>query len=193
MNHSSEFREDLKQAIRVMKEGGIILYPTDTIWGIGCDATNTEAVRRIYKLKNRSDSKSMLILLDHEGRLERYVSEVPPIAYELIEVSDKPLTIIFPAAKNLAQNLIADDGSIGIRITSEAFSQNLVTGLGKPVVSTSANLSGEPSPQNFDQIAEAVKNGVDYIVEYRQNDPSRSTPSSIILLGTGGQIRIIRK
>jgi len=193
MNHSSDYNEDLKQAIKTLKEGGIILYPTDTVWGIGCDATNEAAATRIYGLKKREDTKSMLILLDHDGRLERYVSEVPEIAYELIEVSDKPITIIYPGAKNLAANLVAADGSIGIRISMDEFSRKLVYGLGKPIVSTSANISGEPAPRNFDGITDYIKDNVDYVVKYRQDDLTKALPSSIIKLGTGGQIQIIRK
>ncbi len=193
MNPSSDFSADIKQAVIVLKEGGIILYPTDTIWGIGCDATNQEAVKRIYNLKNREDSKSMLVLLDHEGRLERYITEVPDIAFELIGVSDKPLTIIYPGARNLAPNLVAGDGSIGIRITTEDFSRNLVGRLGRPLVSTSANISGKPSPACFEEISEDILKGVDYVVRYRQEDHSKSSPSSIIKLGPGGQIQIIRK
>ncbi len=193
MSRSFEFRDDLRQAVKILREGGIILYPTDTIWGVGCDATNESAVSRIYRLKKREDSKSMLVLLDHEGKLEHYISDVPAIAWELIEVSCKPLTIIYPGARNLAPNLIAEDGSIGIRITGEAFSNQLAAGLGKPVVSTSANISGTAPPERFDDISDEIRKGVDYIVQYRQDEITNAHPSSILKLGTGGQIRIIRK
>lgn len=188
-----DFREDIKEAVRVMRAGGIILYPTDTIWGLGCDATNEEAVKKIYALKQRPDSKSMLVLTDHEAKLERIVDEVPEVAYNLIEVAEKPLTIIYSGAKNLAPNLIAQDGSVGIRITKEAFSKALCEAFRMPIVSTSANISGQPSAQNFSEISEEIKQGVDYIVKYRQNDLSKAKPSSIIKLEKGGVVTIIRE
>ena len=138
--------EDIKKACEVMAAGGIILYPTDTIWGIGCDATNEKAVQRVYELKRRADNKAMLVLMDSEAKLDRYVSDVPDIAWDLISVSDKPLTIIYSSAKNLATNLLGADGSVGIRITNEEFSKKLCERFRKPLVSTSANVSGEPSP-----------------------------------------------
>ena len=187
------FVDDLAKAVEVLRGGGIILYPTDTIWGLGCDATNSAAVKRIYEIKQREDSKSMLVLMENPNLLNSYMAEVPEIAWELIEVTDQPLTIIYPKAKNLATNLLAADGSVGIRITNEAFSQQLVQRFRKPIVSTSANISGQKSPQNYTEISEEVKKSVDYIVSYRQDDISRSKPSSIIKLGVGGQIEIIRK
>jgi L-threonylcarbamoyladenylate synthase len=185
--------EDLKNAVKVMKEGGIILYPTDTIWGIGCDATNEEAVDRIFKLKKREDSKSMLVLVDNEAKIQRLISDVPPMAWDLIEITETPLTIIYPGAKNLAPNLIAEDGSVGIRITKEYFSKKLCERFRLPIVSTSANISGNPSPGCFSEIDEEVKNGVDYIVSYRQKENKLSSPSSIIKLEKGGVFYIIRK
>jgi L-threonylcarbamoyladenylate synthase len=184
---------DIKKALDALHAGGIILYPTDTIWGIGCDATNEKAVERIYQIKKREDSKSMLVLMENINFLSRYVEEVPEIAYDLIEVSDKPLTIIYPGAKSLAKNLIAPDGSIGIRISSEDFTRQLIQRFKKPIVSTSANISGEPAPAIFDEIAPDIISAVDYVVEYRQADLTPATPSSIIKLGTGGEIEIIRK
>ena len=184
--------DDLKKACEVMAAGGLILYPTDTIWGIGCDATNEEAVRRVHELKRRSDHKAMLVLLDSEAKLNGYVSNVPDIAWDLIEVADKPLTIIYSDAKNLAPSLVGEDGSVGIRITREAFSRQLCERFRKPVVSTSANISGEPSPASFSEISEEVKKGVDYIVEYRQDDQTKAKPSSIIKLGDGGLVQVIR-
>ncbi len=184
---------DIANALEVLHNGGLILYPTDTIWGIGCDATNPEAVAKIYKLKQREDSKSMLVLLNNPNRLTQYVDEVPEIAWELIDVNDKPMTLIYPGAKNLAQNLVAEDGSIGIRIVAEEFCDKLITRFKKPIVSTSANISGEPSPAFFDEINEEVKDGVDYIVEYRQADTTPKQPSSIIKLGVGGTFEILRK
>ena len=176
-----------------MAAGGIILYPTDTIWGIGCDATNEKAVQRVYELKRRADNKAMLVLMDSEAKLDRYVSDVPDIAWDLISVSDKPLTIIYSSAKNLATNLLGADGSVGIRITNEEFSKKLCERFRKPLVSTSANVSGEPSPANFSEVSEVIKEGVDYIVSYRQDDMSRPNPSSIIKLDKGGVIKIIRE
>jgi L-threonylcarbamoyladenylate synthase len=185
--------DDIKKALEVLKAGGIILYPTDTIWGIGCDATNEKAVERIYKIKKREDSKSMLVLMENPALLERYVDEVPEIAWDLVEVATTPLTVIYPNAKNLAKNLIAEDGSIGIRFTKEAFTTQLLQRFRRPLVSTSANISGEKSPAFFDEISEEIKSQVDFIVEYRQNDTIPAQPSSIIKLGLGGRIDIIRK
>jgi len=184
---------DIKKATAVLKNGGIILYPTDTIWGIGCDATNKEAVKRIYQIKKREDSKSMLVLMENPALLDRYVNDVPEVAWDLIEITTTPLTVIYPNAKNLAPNLIAADGSIGIRFTREEFTAKLLQRFRRPLVSTSANISGEKSPTVFDDISEEIKKQVDFIVEYRQDDISASKPSSIIKLGPGGQIDILRK
>ena len=190
--NDEKLKEEVRKACEILKNGGIILYPTDTIWGIGCDATNELAVKRIYELKHREDSKAMLVLLDDVGKLASYV-EVPDVAYELLEVNDKPMTIIYPNAKNLAKNLIAPDRTIGIRITSEAFTKALLYRFRKPIVSTSANISGEPSPKCFAEISDAVKSVVDYVVDFRQEETSNPAPSSIIKLGVGGEIQIIRK
>lgn len=176
-----------------MSEGGIILYPTDTIWGIGCDATNAEAVNRIYRLKERDDSKSMLLLLDNPGKLQSYLQEVPDIAWDLIELTDKPLTIIYDGARNLAPNLIAADGSVGIRITDELFSRELCRQYRRPIVSTSANISGAPSPMRFSQIQPEIIEGVDFVVTYRQDDPAETRPSGIVKLSKNGTINILRK
>ncbi len=185
--------EDIKKAVEVLKNGGIILYPTDTIWGIGCDATNEEAVRKIYEIKQRDDSKSMLVLLDNPVKLQSYVEEVPDIAWDLIELTDKPLTIIYDGAQNLASNLIAEDGSIGIRITEEEFSLKLCQQFRKPIVSTSANISGTPSPTIFKDISDEIKESVDYVVKYRQKENQKSKPSSIMKISKSGTIQIIRK
>jgi len=184
--------DDIQEALKVLQAGGIILYPTDTIWGIGCDATDEKAVHKIYALKNRVDNKAMLVLTDSSAKLNMYVSDIPDIAWDLIEVADKPLTIIYPKAKNLAKNLLADDGSVGIRITNETFSHKLCERFRKPLVSTSANVSGCPSPKNFSEISDEIKNGVDYIVKFRQDDYSQSKPSGIVKLGAGGLIKVIR-
>ncbi len=184
--------EDIKKACEVMAAGGIILYPTDTIWGIGCDATNEEAVRKVYELKRRADNKAMLVLMDSNAKLGIYVSDIPDVAWDLMDVADKPLTIIYSNAKNLASNLLGEDGSVGIRITQEDFSRRLCERFRKPIVSTSANVSGELSPANFAEVSDVIKKGVDYIVNYRQEDMSKATPSSIIKLGAGGLIQVIR-
>lgn len=186
-------KEDLQQALETLRSGGIILYPTDTVWGIGCDAGNEEAVRKIYRLKQREDSKSMLCLLDAPGKLQGYVEEVPEMAWDLIELTTKPLTIIYPGAKNVAPSLIAEDGSLGIRITGEKFTQALCNGLHGPLVSTSANISGEPAARTYREISEAILEGVDYVVRYRRDDLSEHQPSSIIKLGLHNEIKVIRE
>ncbi|RGN40486.1 L-threonylcarbamoyladenylate synthase [Bacteroides oleiciplenus] len=185
--------EDIKKACQVMNEGGVILYPTDTIWGIGCDATNEEAVRRVYEIKQRSDSKAMLVLVDSAVKVDFYVQDVPEVAWDLIEVADKPLTIIYSGARNLAPNLLAEDGSVGIRVTNEEFSKRLCQQFRKAIVSTSANISGQPSPANFSEITEELKSLVDYVVGYRQDEIGHPKPSSILKLDKGGVIKIIRE
>ena len=191
-------KEDLLAALKVLREGGIILYPTDTVWGIGCDATNEEAVKRIYSLKRRADSKAMLVLVDAPGRLRTYVESVPETAWTLLENTglspdERPLTIIYPHARNLAQNLTGDDGSIGIRITSEPFSKALCAGLGKPVVSTSANISGEAAAKTFASICGEIINGVDYVCRFRRNDNRPHKPSAVIKVYEDNTLEIIRK
>lgn len=185
--------EDIKKACQVMRKGGVILYPTDTIWGIGCDATNEDAVRRVYEIKQRQDSKAMLVLVDSSVKVDFYVRDVPEVAWDLIDLADKPLTIIYSGARNLAANLLAEDGSVGIRVTNEDFSKRLCQQFRKAIVSTSANISGQPSPKNFSEISEEVKSAVDYIVGYRQEEMSNPKPSSIIKLDKGGVIKIIRE
>ena len=176
-----------------MNEGGVILYPTDAIWGIGCDATNEEAVRRVYQIKQRSDSKAMLVLVDSPVKVDFYVQDVPEVAWDLIEVADKPLTIIYSGARNLASNLIAEDGSVGIRVSNEEFSKRLCQQFRKAIVSTSANISGQPSPANYSEITEELMSMVDYVVGYRQEEIGHPKPSSIIKLDKGGVIKIIRE
>lgn len=190
--NGEKLKEEVRRACQILKNGGIILYPTDTIWGIGCDATNEEAVRKVYGLKHREDSKAMLVLLDDSDKLALYV-DVPEIAYDLLEVNDKPMTIIYPNARNLAKNLIAADQTVGIRITSETFSRALIYHFRKPVVSTSANISGESFPRCFAEISETVKRAVDYVVDFRREEKANPAPSSIIKLSIGGEIQIIRK
>lgn len=186
-------QEEIKKAGTVLAQGGVILYPTDTIWGLGCDASNPEAVERIYSIKKRMENKAMIVLLDHPGKLEYYVQDLPELAWDLIELSERPLTIVYSRAKNLAPNLISSDGSIGIRISQEAFSQGLCRHFRKAIVSTSANLSGRPAPTCFSEIAEQIRSAVDYVVDYRRDEAAgQNKPSSILSLGSGGEIKIIR-
>ena len=186
-------KEDLEKAVRVMRDGGVILYPTDTIWGLGCDASNQDAVKRIFSIKQRSDSKSMLVLIDSDAKLNYYVEEIPDVAYDLMDLSEKPLTIIYDGARRLAPQLIAEDGSVGIRVTKEAFSRELCARMRGAVVSTSANISGQPSPANFAEISKDIIDAVDYVVEYRRDDQSKAKPSGIIKLGRGGLVKVIRE
>ena len=198
--------DDIAQALETLRQGGIIVYPTDTVWGIGCDATNAEAVQRIYRLKQREDSKSMLVLLDSPAKLNYYVTDVPETAWALLEASDysensdysehsdqKPLTIIYPGARNIAANLIAEDGSIGIRITHEPFSKALCEQLRHPLVSTSANISGHPTARFFHEIEQAVLDRADYVCRFRREDDVPCEPSSIIKVNADGTFRIIRE
>ncbi len=186
-------QEEIKKAAKVLQEGGIILYPTDTVWGIGCDATNPEAVKKVYELKRREDSKAMLVLVDSPVKIDFYVDQAPEIAFDLIDLATKPLTVIYPNARNLAENLIAEDGSVGIRITKERFSHGLCKFFRKAIVSTSANVSGMPTPAIFSEISEDIKNGVDYIVNFRQDETNTPSPSGIIKLGEGGLVSVIRE
>lgn len=183
---------DLKEAVRVMKDGGIILYPTDTVWGIGCDARNAAAVARIYQLKKREDSKSMLALVGSEGMLERTVKEVPEIAWQLIDVAVNPLTIIYDEPIGVAENLKAEDGSLGVRITGEKFSRMLCERMRGPIVSTSANISGKPTPMTFSEISKEIMECVDYVCKFRQNDKGATKPSNIIKITRGNVVKVIR-
>ncbi len=186
-------KEDLIQALKVLREGGVILYPTDTIWGLGCDATNKEAVDKIFSIKKRSENQSLLVLVNGLTMLERYVTEIPEVAYNILEVSDKPVTLIYPKVKNLAPGVGADDGSAGIRVCNELFCNDLITRFRKPVVSTSANISNDPPPLKFSEIDNYIIISVDYVVKYRQEDRTKSTPSSIIKIEQDGTIKIIRQ
>ena len=186
-------KADLDEAVATLRRGGIILYPTDTVWGIGCDATNEEAVQRIYALKRRQDSKSMLVLVAETHEVERLISDVPEIAYDLMELAVRPITIVYTSgASGVAPCLIGEGGSLGIRQTQEAFSSALCRQLRRPIVSTSANISGEPTPLFFSGISEEIRSGVDYIVRYRQEDNTPREPSQIIQLGTGGEVKVLR-
>lgn len=190
---NEQYREEIKRACDVLYNGGVILYPTDTVWGIGCDATNEEAVRRVYDIKQRIDSKAMLVLVDSDVKVDFYVREVSPVAWDLIELSTKPLTIIYDGARNLASNLVGEDGSVGIRVTREEFSKQLCFRFRKAIVSTSANISGQPSPRCFAEISDEIKQAVDYIVGVRQDEPAGAAPSSIIKLGAHGEVKVIRE
>ncbi len=201
----------MRQALQVLQQGGVILYPTDTVWGIGCDATNEKAVQRIFQIKQRAEAKAMPVLLDAPGKLQGYVEEVPEMAWEILDCvapsdsphrgrdghtdknpSQRPMTIIYPNARNLAPSLIAEDGSVGIRITQELFSKTLCEQLKRPIVSTSANISGTPAPAIFVEISEEIRSAVDYVVRFRQDDTRKAQPSSIIKLGLHNEIKVIR-
>ena len=188
----AQMETDITQCLKVLSAGGLILYPTDTVWGIGCDATNAEAVKKVYQLKQRDDSKALIVLIDSADHLDHYVVDVPAIARELIDVAVKPLTIIYEGAYNLASNVLGDEDSVGIRIPNDEFCHRLCERYGKPIVSTSANVSGQPTAKRFADIDEEIIKGVDYAVEYRRNDSAPHQPSNIILLSRDGTFKIIR-
>ncbi len=185
-------QEEIQKAVEVLKKGGTILYPTDTIWGIGCDATNEEAIEKVFDLKQRSKEKNLILLVESERRLQEIV-DVSPLAWELIDLSEKPLTIIYDNPRNLPKNLISEDNTIGIRLTRDEFCKKLITKLNKPLVSTSANISGEPSPENFSSISTKILEGVDYIINLRHEENNRYSGSSIIRLSPDGKIKVIRE
>ncbi len=186
------FENDIANSLSVLHSGGIVLYPTDTIWGIGCDATNQDAIRKIFSLKKREEKKSMIILVAEEKMIFDYVINPSQKMLSYIANNQKPTTAIFEKANNLPGNLINEDGTVAIRIVKDNFCRQLILQLQKPLVSTSANISGEAYPQNFEQISNTIKNGVDYIVQHRQNDFTPHSPSSIIKSGSNGEIEIIR-
>ena len=188
-----KIEDDIRNAVETMRKGGVILYPTDTVWGIGCDAANAQAVAKVYEIKRRTDSKAMICLVDSDARVQRYVRNVPNVAWELFDCADKPTTIVLDGAVNLAPNLIAEDGSIAIRITKEDFSKQLCYRFQKPIVSTSANISGEPTAQNFMDISQEIIDAVDYVCWSRRQEHKPHKPSSIIRLREDGQVEIIRK
>ena len=192
-----KLEEDIRNAVETMRKGGVILYPTDTVWGIGCDATNAEAVKRVYAIKQRDDSKALICLVASDARMQRYFRNVPDVAWQLIdslkESDAKPTTLILDGAINLAENLIADDGSVGIRITNEPFSKELCFRFQKAIVSTSANISGEPAAQNYSDIDPRILEAVDYVCWSRRQEHKPHTPSSIIKLKENGEVEIIRK
>lgn len=189
----TDMDEDIRRASEIIRKGGVILYPTDTIWGIGCDASNEEAVRRVYSIKRRADSKALIVLLGSEDELWRYVDDVPDIALELIEVSDRPTTVIYDRGRNLAQSVLADDGSVAVRVTREKFSAKLCRACRRPLVSTSANISGEKSPLTFRQISDEIISQVDYVVSFRRDEEDEDVrPSVIIKISSDSTFKIIR-
>lgn len=186
------FEEDITQSLAVLRSSGIILYPTDTIWGLGCDATDEAAVKRIYALKQRSEAKSLVILMADVKDLVRYLAHPPPDIGQTLKTFDRPTTVIYEGALHLAPGVVNQDGSIAIRIVQDTFCRHLIKRLRKPLVSTSANISGEPSPAVFNEVSSAVRNGVDYTVKYRQQDNTRAQPSRIVRIGKDGALEIIR-
>ena len=184
-------KEEIQKCIKVLNDGGIILYPTDTLWGIGCDATNEEAVKRVYKFKQREDSKNMIVLVANDGMLEKYVKEVPELTWDIIDIAEKPTTIIYENGKNLAKNVLAENGSIAIRLIKEGFAHQLAYNFRKPIVSTSANISETPTPLSFDEVSNEIKEHVDFIVDSKF-DTGNKQPSSILKLGIKGDVEIIR-
>ncbi len=185
-------QEDIKNAVECMRKGGVILYPTDTVWGIGCDATNAEAVAKVYKIKQRDDAKALICLVDSDNRMQRYFRNVPNVAWQLIEVAVKPTTVILDNATGVAENLVAEDGSLAMRVTREPFSKELCYRFQKPIVSTSANISGEPAAQNYCDIAPELLEAVDYVCWSRRQEHKPHTPSSIIKLSQNGEVKIVR-
>lgn len=179
------FENDIEQCLRVLKEGGLILYPTDTVWGIGCDATNENAVEKIYALKKRSDSKALIVLVADERDVLQYTAAPDLAVFDYLENASRPTTVIYDGAIGFAENLIAADGSIGIRICNDTFCKHLIRRFRKPIVSTSANVSGQPAPRFFSETEEVIRKGVDYIVQYRQDDRTISQPSSVIKWNNG--------
>lgn len=192
MERNEQMGREIARAAEVLRNGGVIVYPTDTIWGIGCDAANAEAVARIYAIKRRTDAKSMLVLVSDQAMLDRWVEKVPETAEMLMEVADKPMTIIYDHPKGVAENLKAGDGSLGIRVTSDRFCSLLCRKLGRPVVSTSANISGHKSPASFADIEKEILDAVDYVVDWRREEPGGAKPSSIIKVGDDEVVKVIR-
>jgi L-threonylcarbamoyladenylate synthase len=186
------YGEDIRNSLNVLRSGGVILYPTDTIWGLGCDATISSAVEKIFKIKSRSETMSLIILVNGESMVERYVKYIPEIAFQITGVSEKPVTIIYPGGKNLAPGICSEDGSVGIRICRDPFCNELITRFRKPIVSTSANLSGRPSPAHFGEIDEEIINNADYVVEHRQEDRQKHSASPVIKIEGNGVFKILR-
>lgn len=188
----TDFKDDINNALEILRKGGVILYPADTVWALGCDATNSTAVQRIIEIKKRNKQQAMLVLLENINRVSSYIDDLPDVAFDIMELAVKPTTIVFEKAKNLALNLLGNNSSVGMRITAEPFTQQLIQRFRKPLVLSSANMSGQASPQNFAQIPDEIKQAVDYTVSYRQNEKQSHHPSSIIQLGSSGLVKIIR-
>jgi len=189
----SEYGDDIMNALKVLRAGGVILYPTDTVWGLGCDATSAMAVRKIFDIKQRDDSKSLIILVNSVSMLERYVADPPEVALQMAEWSQKPLTIVYDRGRSLAEGVASADGSVGVRICSDPFCDELINAFRKPIVSTSANISGTDAPAVFDEISQEVISAADYVCLYRQNDRSRSPASSVIKVSANGAVKILRE
>lgn len=185
-------KQDIDKALQTLRAGGIIVYPTDTIWGIGCDATDAKAVEKIYKLKKRADSKAMIMLVGSDGQLRQFVKDVPDVAWQLIDAAVNPLTLIYDEPQGVAENLLAPNGSAGFRITSDPFCSELCRRLRHPIVSTSANISGQKAPKCFDDISEEILDGADYVVEWRREEKSNPGPSNIIKITNSSVVTIIR-
>jgi len=193
MNVTEKIKEEAKKAVEILKAGGTILYPTDTIWGIGCDATNETAVKKIFEIKKREESKSLIVLIDAAEKLNKYVKDVPAVAWDLVEFSEKPLTIVYAGAVNMAKNLLSNDGTVAIRVVKNDFCVELLRKFGKPVVSTSANISGEETPLSFNGISREVITQVDYVVNLPLEKNKTGTPSTIIKIDINGVIKFLRK
>ncbi len=189
----SEFADDIRNALKVLRAGGVILYPTDTIWGLGCDATNAEAVRKIYDIKHRAESKSLIVLVNSANMLTWYVDNPPEVALQMAELSETPLTIVYDRGRNLAEGIAQSDGSVGVRICNDPFCDELISALRKPLVSTSANISGSNTPAIFDEISGEMKDSVDYICLWKQDDLSRAKASSVIRVSGNGAVKILRE
>ena len=189
---NSDLQREVDEAVRILRQGGIILYPTDTVWGLGCDATDADAVARIYTLKQSDNKKSMLVLCASADMVARYVDRAPGIAYEVMELATKPLTLILPGAAGVAANLVPEEGTLGVRVPDHEFCSRLLRSLGRPIVSTSANITGKPSPAGLQEVAKEIIDGVDYVVDPRFEGKPTRKPSSIIAFGEGGEVKIIR-
>jgi len=186
------YQHDIDQCLNILQKGGLILYPTDTVWGIGCDAQNKGAVEKIFNLKKRNEKKSMIILVADESEIMQFTNEAFPTVFDFIKGVHKPVTVVYPKAKNLAPNLINADGSIAIRVVKKGFAKYLLKKFGKPIVSTSANLSGYPAPGNFYDVDIAIKKGVDYVVEFSRDDQKIASPSTVVTVDANGKIILLR-
>lgn len=190
---TERMKEDIRKACEVLRQGGVILYPTDTVWGIGCDATNEKAVSKVFEIKRREERKAMLVLVDNPVKVSFFVKDVPSVAWDLIDLAASPLTIIYEGAKGLAPNLMGEDGTIGIRVTKEEFSRQLCYHFRGPIVSTSANISGEPAPALFREISDEIINAVDYVAVSRRQEKIPAKPSGIIRLSKKGEVKVLRR